>query len=76
MKKVCIICYQYVIIQTILLLDSAHSLIHLCTFWANFYNILAYLSHGDLRRQQTILLLILHYFVDYKMCESQNFGAG
>lgn len=31
-KKVCIICYQYVIIQTIFLLDSAHSLIHLANF--------------------------------------------
>lgn len=39
-KKVCIICYQYVIIQTILLLESVHSLIHLCTFLAKFSNML------------------------------------
>lgn len=75
-KKVCIICYQYVFIQTILLLDSVHSLIPLCTFLANFCNTLHIFLLWDFRAQQRTYYWYCHYFVDCKMCKSHNFGTG
>lgn len=73
-KKVCIICYQYVIIQTMLLLDSTHSLIRLCTFFSRLLYYLAYLSYWYFRVQQTTYWYC-HYFLDCKICGSQSFGT-